>query len=461
MATIQKRGNSYRFTVSCGYTTDGKQVRKTMTWTPPDGMTVRKAEREAQHQAALFEEKCRSGQVLDGSIKFAAFAEKWMKDYAEKNMKPTTIHIYQSLLVRINSAIGNIRIDKIQPHHLMAFYNNLTEEGIRFDARCRKRDDFEAHLPVAQAAFAKQIGVGLHVVRFFVRGNNIKRSNAEKISAALNLPLESIFEPAGRNTLSANTVSRHHQLISSILETAVQWQLIPANPCRRVKAPRVPRKEARYLDADQATRLIALLDKEPIMYRTMILLLLNTGFRRGELCGLEWKDIDFENAVIEVRRNSLYLADRGVYVGTPKTANSRRAIKIPTDCIPMLKEYRAWQAQERLKVGDQWHDHDRLFTRWNGEPINPDAVSGWFHNFVKRNDLPPITLHSLRHTNASLLIAAGTNLRTVSARLGHSNASTTATIYAHAIKSADAVAAEALNDILSLKTPKIKAVNTK
>ena len=100
-------------------------------------------------------------------------------------------------------------------------------------------------------------------------------------------------------------------------------------------------------------------------------------------------------------------------------------------------------------MGDQWQEHDRLFTQWNGEPIHPDTVTSWFSGFVKKNNLPPETVHSLRHTNATLLIAAGTNLRTVSARLGHSQTSTTANIYAHAIQSADAAAAETLNDILN------------
>lgn len=86
-------------------------------------------------------------------------------------------------------------------------------------------------------------------------------------------------------------------------------------------------------------------------------------------------------------------------------------------------------------------------------PIHPDTLTNWFSDFIKRHDLPKVTLHGLRHTNASLLIAAGTNIRTVSGRLGHSQASTTANIYAHAIQSADAIAAEALGNILSPTTP--------
>ncbi len=114
----------------------------------------------------------------------------------------------------------------------------------------------------------------------------------------------------------------------------------------------------------------------------------------------------------------------------------------------MLREFRVWQAKERLQLGDQWQDSGRVFTTWNGAPIRPDTITGWFHKFVEKNGLPPIHIHSLRHANASLLIASGVNLQTVAKRLGHANVNTTGKIYSHAIKSADEASAETLQDIL-------------
>ncbi len=399
--------------------------------------------------------------MLDGSIRFADFAERWFTDYAERQLKPKTLATYKALIVRVNTALGHIRLDKLRPNHLTAFYANLTEKGVRLDTAYHSKGDFKAYLTTTKTAFAKLAGVSIGTLDSLTSGRNVNRTSAEKISAALNLPLEEIFEPVERGSLSGKTALHYHRLISSMLETAVQWQLIPSNPCKRVKAPRAEHREAKYLDEEQAAHLIELLNDEPITYRTMILLLLNSGLRRAELCGLCWQDIDLDNAVLEVRRNTLYLPERGIFDDSPKTASSQRSIKLPAVCIPMLKEYRAWQGQERLKLGDQWHDHDRVFARWNGEPMHPDTLTNWFSDFVKRNDLPPITVHSLRHTNASLLIAGGTDLRTVSARLGHSQTSTTANVYAHAIRSADAAAADTLNDLLSPKTPKKKAVSTK
>ena len=137
MATIQKRGESYKISVSCGYDLNGTQIRRTMTWTPPEGMTKRQTDKELNRQATLFEEKCRTGQVLDGSIKFADFAEKWFKDYAEKQLRPRTIGSYKEMLPRINAALGHIRIDRLQPHHIVSFYNNLAEAGVRADGKQR------------------------------------------------------------------------------------------------------------------------------------------------------------------------------------------------------------------------------------------------------------------------------------------------------------------------------------
>ena len=100
-------------------------------------------------------------------------------------------------------------------------------------------------------------------------------------------------------------------------------------------------------------------------------------------------------------------------------------------------------------MGNLWEDNDKLFTQWNGKPIHPDSISNWFAAFVRKNNLPNVSIHSLRHTNATLLIASGTPLKTVSNRLGHAQLSTTGNIYAHAIRATDKAAAETLQDILS------------
>ena len=452
MATIQKRGNSYKIVVSCGYDLNGKQIRRSMTWTPEPGLTRRQMEKELDRQAVLFEEQCHTGQVLDGNIKFADFAEKWFKDYAEKQLRPTTVARYRLLMPRINAAIGHIRLDKLQPHHLMQFYNNLAETGVRDDTRYKSAIDFKTLLKnhsMTKRELAKKANISVYVLNSVTRGNNISENSAQKISKTLNLPLAKLFSAStDKDTLSVNTILHHHRLISSILSIAVKWQLIFSNPCNRVVLPKNKRREAVYLDEKQAAQMLQALENESLQHQVIVKMLLYTGMRRGELCGLEWKDIDFERAVISVRRSSLYLSGKGVFEDETKNETSERCMKVSDYVIAMLRIWRAEQAKERLRLGDQWQDNDRLFTAWNGAPIRPDVITAWFHKFVTKNGLPPIHVHSLRHTNATLLIAAGTNLTTVAARLGHANTTTTSKIYAHAIKSADQAAAEALQDIL-------------
>ena len=452
MATIKQRGDSYKITVSCGYDLNGKQIRRRMTWKPEDGMTARQIKKELDRQAVLFEEKCRNGQVLDGNIKFAEFAEKWFADYAEKQLRPTTVAGYRWALKRTLPAIGHIRLDKLQPHHLMEFYNNLSESGVREDTRYCSAVDFKALLKkrgMTKRALAEQAGVSVYVLDSVTRGANISAASAHKVVSALQLPLDKVFQPAReKDTLAVSTVLHHHRLISSMLSTAVKWQLIFSNPCSRVVLPKNKHKEAVYLDEEQAADLLAALDKESMQHQVIVKLLLFTGMRRGELCGLEWKDIDFERAVITVRRSSLYLPFKGEFEDETKNETSERYMKVSADVVTMLKAWRAEQSKQRLPMGDKWQTSDRLFTAWDGAPIRPDVITAWFHKFVTKNGLPPIHIHSLRHTNATLLIAAGTNLTTVAARLGHANSTTTSKIYAHAIKSADQAAAEVLQDIL-------------
>lgn len=454
MASVTKRGETYKIRVSLGYDRNGKQIQKFMTWKPASGMTEKQIEKELERQKVLFEDKCRSGRVLDASISFSDFSSYWLEEYAEKQLRPSTVAGYRLMLRRINAAIGHIRLEKLQPNHLMELYSNLQEGGIRADITQLPAADIKKLLKekkLTQAAIAERAGVSVSVVAAAVRGKSIANKSAEKLSEALDVPVKALFSPVGgeEKPLSERTVLHHHRLISSILEKAVKWQIIFSNPCERVEAPKVARKEAHYLDEKQAAELLNCLQTEPIKYRAMITLLLYSGMRRGELCGLEWSDINFSECLVDINKSSLYVTGKGTIEDTTKTFSSKRVIKLPAPVMGLLAEYKKEQTLERLKIGDKWEDSNKLFTQWNGAPIYPGTVTSWFSCFVKRNNLPPVSIHSLRHTNATLLIASGTDLRTVSKRLGHSNMTTTGNIYTHAIQTADERAAEALNDILA------------
>lgn len=457
MPTIQKRKDSYKITVSCGYDITGKQIRKTMTYKPESDMTPKQIEKEVQRQAILFEEQCQSGQALNNNIKFSEFAELWLAD-RKKDLRPKTYERYKGMLPRINAAIGHLKICKIQPPHLRAFYSNLAEGGIRQDTKYKCKISIDEYLhrhSMSTAQLCRLSDVPNTTVISVRKGNNVSLSNAQKLSKGLEMPFEDVFEPAeAGKSLSDVTILKHHRLISSILSTAVEWGVLFSNPCDRTKAPRVGDKEPKYLDETQAAILLEILESESITHRTAVHLLLFTGMRRGELLGLKWADVDFETSTLQICRSLQYISDRGVYEDETKNKTSNRVIKLPQTAVSDLRAYKLWQMEQRLIVGDRWQDTGYIFTTDEGKPLNPDSLSSWFSKLMKANTdkLPFITLHSLRHTNATLQIAGGVPITTVAKRLGHSNSTTTGKIYAHAIKSADEAAAETLENLLTPNT---------
>lgn len=128
MATITKRGGSYRIKVSCGYDINGKQMVQTKTWKPDEGMTTKQIEKEVQRQAVLFEESCKIGQIT-ASVKFEAFAEQWFEEYAKLNLRSSTYEKMKQLPKRVYPAIGHLRLDKITGRHIQQFINDLALNG--------------------------------------------------------------------------------------------------------------------------------------------------------------------------------------------------------------------------------------------------------------------------------------------------------------------------------------------
>lgn len=243
-----------------------------------------------------------------------------------------------------------------------------------------------------------------------------------------------------------------------MFSTAVRWQLMDANPCERVTPPKLVEQDVEFLDETGIADLLAALPDAPVQLSVITQLALFTGARRGEICGLRWSDIDLDAGVMAINRNLSYIAHRGTIFDYPKTKKSRRCIKLSDDCIALLRDYKQWQMRERLKVGTfcqrtitieggKLVKNDLLFTKPDGKPIDPNTVSSWFPVFLREHGLPPCRFHSLRHSNAALLIAAHVPATTVAGRLGHAQVSTTTNIYAAMIRSSDAAAADALGNV--------------
>lgn len=449
MATVQKRGETYRITVSAGYDSTGKQVRRSTTWKPAPGMTAKQTEKELERQKVLFEEKVRTGQYMEGNIKFQDFAERWFKDYAADHLRAGTYEKYAMLSVRTYQAIGHIRLDRLQPHHLIAFYQQLSQDGVRGELRYKPAVPMKEMIKgqgVTQLSFAEACGVSTAVVKKIVAGDTISPKSAAKIAARLNKGVTELFTAVrAQGKLSPKTIKHYHTFISSVMERAVKWQLIQDNPCRRIDPPKVPHHEIQCMNREEATRFLECLSNEPIQDQALFSLLLYTGLRRGEALGLEWGDVDFDSGVLSVRRTLQYTAKKGLYEDTTKTEQSKRSIRITAHMLELLRSHRAEQSAQRLRIGDRWQGSKKIFTNTSGGDMSVNIPYHHLKTIQEKYDLPRVSLHSLRHTSASLLIGQGIDVRAVSGRLGHSQTSTTMNIYAHQLQDADAAAAEALD----------------
>ena len=172
-----------------------------------------------------------------------------------------------------------------------------------------------------------------------------------------------------------------------------------------------------------------------------------TGCRRGEIVGLKWSDIDFENQRISVKRSIYKLSDGKAREKEPKSKCSIRTISIPERLCKTLTEYRLQQNRHIAYLGDAWRNLDYVFTEEDGHVMNPQTPTKQFSKFLKRHGIRHLKFHGLRHTSATMLLANGCDIKTVSSRLGHADITTT-NIYVHALESTDRMAAQTFDNYL-------------
>lgn len=175
----------------------------------------------------------------------------------------------------------------------------------------------------------------------------------------------------------------------------------------------------------------------------MVHMSLITGARRGEILGLKWSRVDFEGNRIYICNSVLYSPDVGIYESTPKTPTSNRYVTLPSETMQLLRQYRAWQSTERLRLGAYYENQDFVFSQ--------DSVTDWLTKFGKRHELPHVSPHMYRHTMASMLYFNGVDSVSISKRLGHAQVSASANIYAHIMEEANQKSADILADIFLSK----------
>jgi integrase len=250
---------------------------------------------------------------------------------------------------------------------------------------------------------------------------------------------------------SESIISQLRKTAKSVLALAVENDILTDDPSKFMTgrhAPQVPRGPAKALKSWSETEARTFLQHvvgDPL--EALWVLFLGSGLRRGEALALRWEDADLDNRTLSVSR-SLTLFGGAPVMSHPKTKTSTRVISVGTSVIDALQAHRRRQAQDRLAASDWPDDEQLIFTNATGGKLRPDYVTPRLKKLVAEAGLPWITVHGLRHTMASIALQNGTDIATVSERLGHADTSITARIYLHGSKESDRAAADALDAAL-------------
>lgn len=429
MASIRERkgaeGVSYQITVSCGRDINGKKLRETVTYTPEQSLTPKKMKKAVEAFARDFEAKIKSGIAMDGrKITLKDFTERWIEEVAIQKLQPSTVDKYrEELRDKIFPALGHLKLSELKPHNINAFFVELAKDGARKDGK--------------SGGYSK--------------GSIIKTRN----------------------------------VLSSILRTAAEWEIIERNPCSKVRLQAEAAEERiKFFTPEQTSLFLEYIEKPytvrvgghertddtgikyrvgdydvvkeiPEQMRLLFNLAIYTGLRRGELLALQWSDIDFKEDMLRVSRAATII-DGKQTVKVPKTKTSVRTVSIPHSLTIRLQRLKNARLEYRLKLGQRWKGDNWVFIQENGRMMHcstpyqalQDAIRRYNSGKEEKQQLPVIPFHGLRHTSATLLIAGKQDIKTVSRRLGHAKASTTVNIYAHALEESDKKAAALLESLL-------------
>lgn len=257
-------------------------------------------------------------------------------------------------------------------------------------------------------------------------------------------------------TYADKTIKHYYTLINSVLNSAVKWDYIQSNPNEKVDRIIVRKKEIKCYSPEEVEKLIGALEKESLKYKALILLALDTGCRRGEITGLNWEDIDFEKSSICITKTTQYVAGVGIYEKSTKNDTSNRTIYITDTTKTVLLKYQTEQLRKRLVLGSKWQESKRVFTTDFGGDMHPNTPSAILEKIIKRHGLNKISFHGLRHTSISLQIATGIQTQIISKRAGHSNLSTTHSIYSHFFESEMQEVPQKIDAYLKAPIQKIK-----
>lgn len=265
----------------------------------------------------------------------------------------------------------------------------------------------------------------IHLHRFLNKLKNTKLNNKDEF-------------------ISNTTIQKHFMVLNTALNKAVKLQMINDNPCKFIDVPKRNKFKANILSLEEFSLIYSKLNErkyEDHLMRTALSLTLELGLRRGEMCGLQWDDIDFTNKIITIK-NALIRVDNTYKISGLKTEGSYRTLPISSELIKILKKHKTVQNKNKIKYGELYinkntfsydnEKYDFIFTNELGKYVIPSRFLQRLKRLCKYNNIEKnIRWHDLRHTNATVLLQTGVSMKVVQERLGHSLMQTTSDIYAH------------------------------
>lgn len=241
------------------------------------------------------------------------------------------------------------------------------------------------------------------------------------------------------------TCIKVYTILHSLFKMAYMADVVIINPMDKVERPKprkgeIKDKDVEAYSTEEVQRIFAALENEPLKWRTLMRLLIDTGIRRDECCGLQWKDIDYDAGSITICGNLCYTPQKGIYLDTPKSGKVR-TIDVDPEIMGLLRELRLEQASHAIST--------YVFTQQNSpEPMHPQSPARYMQKFSQRYGVPGLHPHKLRHTFASIAITNGADVASVSEKLGHSDKAVTLRMYTHADQASMRRASQIFRDAL-------------
>lgn len=251
------------------------------------------------------------------------------------------------------------------------------------------------------------------------------------------------------NGLSAKTIKNYVSVLNSMYEYAIKWEYAEHNPVKKTDLPRKKRTESRYYNQDEVEQLLKALDTTTdaeMNYKVAVLIGLFAGLRKGEILGLDVDDYNSEKGTLRVIRTRMIAEGIGPYEDDPKTEKSVRVVSIPRELCNEIDKLLEYHKEQKQFLLNKWNCSPALIKGTFGGPLYPQNLQRWFSKFIKANELPHLTLHGLRHTHTAMVASITDDVAQISARLGHSQISTTMNIYTHLFNDSDRTLADKISE---------------